>query len=242
MRKLILFFIAVSLGLTMTSCLDEGSQNFSESSIVYIAMDQGLVYGKTLTGRVITSDKIDMMVPGTFKFLSYSWEESYGYTSLGEVSVYNVITSGEVIDISQTYLQMAPVTEVTPKLDFKDIKRPVYDENGIYLDDYWLFEYSYMGKEGETPIVSFYKRSSTEQNPDPVEIDVRLVKTGTPKDGASEKLYTDVIAVDMRQLRQMYGGTSTTSTKDLRIKFWYYLDGRTELTESQTYIMKVKGN
>lgn len=242
MRKLILFFIAVSLGLTMTSCLDEGSQNFSESSIVYIAMDQNLIYGKTLTGRVITSDKMQMMQPGTFKFFSYSWEESYGYTPFGEVNVYNVVPTGDVIDISKTYLQMVPVTEVTPNVYFKDIKRPVYDENGVYLDDYWLFEYSYMGKEGETPIVSFHKRSSTEQNPDPIEIDVRLAKTGTPKDGASEKLFTDVVAVDMAQLRHMYGGTSTSSTKDLRIKFWYYLDGRTELTESQTHIMKVKGN
>lgn len=242
MRKLILFFTAISLGFAMTSCLDGGSQNFTESSVVYIAMDQNLVYGKTLTGRLITSDNIKMMTPGKFKFLSYSWDESYGYTALGSASVYNVVSSADAIDITPTVLQMVPVSESTPNLPLKELKDPAYDPKGEYIDDFWLFQYSYMGKEGEIPVVTFHKRNSTEENPDPVQIDVRFSKTGEPKAGATEKMVTDIIAVNMLPLRLMYEGSSSTVTKDLRVKFYYNLDGRTEPVETQTYTMKVKGN
>ena len=152
MRKLILFFIVVSFGPTMTSCLDEGSQNFSESSIVYIAMDQNLIYGKTLTGRVITSSEIKMMELGTFKFFAYSWDESYGYTTLGSASVHNVVVTGEVGELNTSVLRTVPVTETTPNIPLKELKEPAYDPEGVYFDDYWLFQFSYMGKEGETPI------------------------------------------------------------------------------------------
>ena len=238
MRKLILFFIAVSLGLTMTSCLD-GNQNFSESNIVYIDQASGVIYGKTLNGRFITSDKMMLMEPGTFKFFHYNWEESYGYTPIGgNVNANKVGIQGDVVDIKDTFLRMTPVTEVENPLHFTEIRRPAFDSEGVYFGDKWLFEYYFMGKEGETPVVTFNKRNTTEQYPDEIKIDIRLSKTGTPKEGATEKAMGDLIAVDMRALRQMYAGQN----KDVNIKFYYYVKDREELLESQVYSMKMKSS
>lgn len=241
MRKLILFFTVIAFGLTMTSCLNTGSQNFAETSVVYIAMDNGVVYGRTLRGKIITSDKIRMMEPGTFKLFNYSWEESYGYTTLGEVNIFNVVIAGEVLDINKTHLNMMPVTEAEPIVYFDALKNPIYNQEGVYFDDFWLFEYNFKAKKGESTLVTFNKRAPGE-NADVIEVDVRLKKLGTPDSGASDVESVNIVAVDMKQLRQMHEGTSTTSTKDIQVKFYYYLEGREGLVDTQTFIMKVKGN
>ncbi|MDO5522570.1 MAG: hypothetical protein Q4G48_00825 [Bacteroidia bacterium] len=239
MRKLILLFIAVSFGLTMTSCLD-GNQNFSESDIVYIDQQGSAIYGKTLSNRrLITSNQMILMDPGTFKFFHYSWEEENGYTQIGDVNVNNVVIQGDPVDIAKTYLQTNPVMEVEDPARFNEIREPIRDPEGVYFGDLWLFEYSYMGKEGETPVVTFNKRNSDEQYPDNVEIDIRLAKTGTPKEGAAERQMGDLISVDMRALRQMYAGQN----KDVNIKFFYYVKDKEELNESRTtYLMRMKSS
>lgn len=238
MRKLILFFTAVSLALTMTSCLD-GNQNFSEPNIVYI--DQaggGVIYGKTLNGRLITSDKMMLMEPGTFKFFHYSWEESYGYTQIDEnLSANKVVIHGDVVDIKNTYLEMMPVTEVEEPLHFNEIRLPpVYHSGSVLFGDKWLFEYYFMGKEGEIPVVTFNKRNASEQSPNDIQIDIRITKTGTPKEGATEKIMGDLISLDMRALRQMFADQNN----DLNIKFYYYVKDRQELQESPVYTMTIK--
>lgn len=238
MKNLILFFIAISLGFTMTSCLG-GSQNFSESNIVYIDQAGSVVYGKTLNGRFITSEKMILMEPGTFKFFFYSWEESYGYTQIGDnFNANNVVIQGDVVDITDTYLQMTPVSEVENQIHFSEIRKPAYDPDGIYFGDKWLFEYYFSGKEGEIPVVTFNKRNTTEQFPDIIEIDIRLTKTGAPKEGATEKPMGDLISVDMRALREMYVGQN----KNVNIKFYYYVKDREELLESQAYNMNIKSS
>lgn len=238
MRKLILFFTAVSLGLTMTSCLD-GNQNFSESRIVYIDQTpSGTIYGKTLSGRLITSDKMMLMEPGTFKFFHYSWEESYGYAQIGEnLSANKVVIHGDVVDIKNTHLEMMPVIEVEEPLHFNEIRLPpVYHPENVLFGDKWLFEFYFTGKEGEIPVVTFNKREASEQSPDNVQIDIRITKTGTPKEGATERIMGDLISLDMRALRQMFSGQN----KDINIKFYFYQKDRQELQESQTFNMTIK--
>ena len=58
------------------------------------------------------------------------------------------------------------------------------------------------------------------------------------EEGATEKAMGDLIAVDMRALRQMYAGQN----KDVNIKFYYYVKDREELLESQVYSMKMKSS
>ena len=78
MKKFFLSMSVLVVTLFMSSCLGLGSRNYSESSVVYIDTESGVNYGKTLTGRLITSDKIQEMIPQTFKFFAYSWDEEYG--------------------------------------------------------------------------------------------------------------------------------------------------------------------
>ena len=93
MKKLFLFLSVITFGLTLSSCLGSGNSNFTESSIVYIKQYNGIVYGRTLSGNAITSAKIKMMQPGTFKAFTYTWDEEYGFADTGSENarIYNVV-------------------------------------------------------------------------------------------------------------------------------------------------------
>ena len=234
MKKLLLFFTVITLGLSMTSCLEGGSQNFNEAYIVYISQYQGTVYGKTLNGRLITSDKMMLMQPGTFKYFNYSWDESYGFTTIGDMSAYKVMIGNDIIDVSQSYATPSIAPEEKPDVRFENIKAPLYDELGQYFDDFWLFEFSYKGVEGETPNLTFYIRDNDESS-NSINVDIRLTKTGQGKEGATEKTFTDVTAVNMSYIRQAY---LSSSTNEVEIKFYYYVSGNEEPISSQTYKMR----
>jgi orotate phosphoribosyltransferase len=83
MKKSILFLTLIVTALFMTSCLGEVSNNYSDTTFVYIESDDvGTVFGKTFSiyspARIITSSNMAMMMPGTFKIMSYSWDEQNG--------------------------------------------------------------------------------------------------------------------------------------------------------------------
>lgn len=234
MKKLLLFFTTITLGLSLTSCLDGGSQNFSETAIVYIDQHSIQTYGKALNGRgLIISQKIQLMDPNNFYIFSYSWNEESGYTAIGDASAYNVNVISEEIKLQKTGLSQIPAPAETPTVKFKEIAEPIRDEEGKYIDDNWLFPYSYMGKEGETPSASFFKREGNSEKPNLVEIDIRLTKTGEGK--GNDKVFTNYVGVDMSLLRQNYMGANN----EIEIKFYYYVDGKDEPVASEkTYKMK----
>jgi hypothetical protein len=72
MKKSILFLTLIVTALFMTSCLGEVSNNYSDTTFVYIESDDvGTVFGKTFSiyspARIITSSNMAMMMPGTLK-------------------------------------------------------------------------------------------------------------------------------------------------------------------------------
>ncbi len=234
MKKLFLFLTVLTFGISLSSCLSVGSQNFTETSIVYIDNHGFTTYGKTLSGRGITNDRIRLMESKTFKIISYSWEEEMGMTELDGTTLYNVAIAGDPIDLPQTRLVTGQV-EFPKGVGFNEVKAPAYDNYGVYFDDFWLFEYSYKAKEGQKPSVSFFQRQSDSSTPDIIEVDIRLSLVGEAKDGADEKLYGDLVAVDMQQIRQQFLGPSNSSVK---LKFYYYEKEGENLTSSQnTYEM-----
>lgn len=245
MRKSILWMCMIGVTLFMTSCLKEGTRDYTDASITYIAQDNssGVVYGRTLTGRLITSDAMQLMFPGSFQFLRYSWTEEYGTKLIENIQVDNVMITGDPVEISRVALRMnqePPVVE-TP-LKFVAIDQPVFAADHIYLGDHWLFQYAYEAKKGETPVVNFYYKDDEEAPENEITIDVVLSITGEPDAGSSTTTKTEILALNMSQLRAAFEGSSATTTKDLKITFQYYLKGRDQIVESQEYLLKVKGD
>lgn len=87
MKKTILFFAIIATGLIATSCLGDISGKYEDKTYVFIEMaDNGIMYGKTISRispiRFITSIYFSPMDEGSFKFMSYNWEEEDGTTTL----------------------------------------------------------------------------------------------------------------------------------------------------------------
>jgi|SRR5690554_404135 hypothetical protein len=244
MKSKILLFALLGVSVLMSSCLGEGSRNYSESSVTYIAMDDfsGKTFGRTLTGKTIISNEIQLMQAGTFKFFTYTWNEEDGTTPIGEILADNVIISGDPIDVSRTTVNMSegPVQEEPRK--FVGIDPPFYARDKFYLGDYWLFQYAYESQKGETAVIQYYVTDDPEANEDEINIDIQLTFTGSPEAGSSTTTKTDIIALNMTPLRAEYEGSSQTSTKELKIKFQYYLKGQEEPIKSQSYAMTVAGD
>lgn len=250
MRKSILLWGMIGMTLILTSCLEEGTRNYEETSVAYIAADNatGRIYGRTLSGRLITSTQMRLMFPGTFQFFRYSWTEEQGTTPLSVgtsstevVTADNVIISGEAVEISRVSLridQQPPVVETPAK--FVGVDPPFYAGDQIYLGDHWLFQYAYEAKKGEYAVVNFYHTEDPDATDNEITIVMDLTIEGTPE-GTTVSTKTDLVALDMSSLRDMYEGTSTTATKDLKIKFKYYLKGSDQMVISQVYRMTVKG-
>lgn len=233
--------------LFFSSCLEDGGRNYEENTVVYLASDGfiGRIYGRTLSGRLITSNEMQLMQPGTFKLLRYSWVEEYGYTPIGlDMQADNVVLVGDPISISSVNLrvnQQAPQVE-TP-VPFVDVASPVYADDAVYLGDHWLFQYAYDIKKGQNAHVNFYYMPEEGDATDnKLNIYIDLTITGEPESGASTTTATDIIAVNMSDLRAMYEGTSSSSTKSLTITFKYHLKGRDQIVDSRECIMKVRGN
>ncbi len=243
MKKFYLLVSLFAFTLIMTSCLGEGSRNYSETTVVYIDIDlaSGKTYGKTLTGRLITSNEIQLMLPGSFKFFNYSWDEAYGTTLISQSSVDNVVISGDPVDISRTPLSLSEPPVVDEPVTFLAMGEPYYVNNEQYLGDHWLFKYAYETRKGESAHVQFYKVDDSELLENEVLLEIRLVITGTPEEGASLTSKTDIVAVNMGPLRSYFEAMGQ-SRKDVKIKFQYHQKNRTEVVKmANTYLMTVGG-
>lgn len=224
MKKLLLFITVALLSVSMSSCLDMGSQKYNETSIVYISQHQGRMYGKTLSGRIITSEKMQIMPPRSFKIFHFSWDESYGYTQIGEAQADNVIIAGEPIDLPSTVVMDITAPEEAPEYRFSGILSPAHDPYGKFFDDFWLFEYKHEALEGERFNLEFYTRDySAGENT--VSIEIRLNRIAPAEENAVKKEYVNIVAADLGSLRSRYLGPSN---EELKIKFYYHIDGNDE--------------
>ena len=226
-KNLFLFLTVIAFGLGLSSCLSGGSQHFAEVAIVYIDTHEAggfTTYGKTHTGKAITSTQIKLMQPNTFKLFYYAWDEENGFTDLGEEgSLFNVQMGDEVKDIAGTRLNTyASAPEEDKGSLFEEIAAPIYSARGDWFDDFWVFQYNYKAKEDEKPSVSFFLRQNDEEEENKnLKVDIRLNITGEPKEGASEKVYSEIVAVNMEEIRHTYL-SSQEGKEEISIEFYYH--------------------
>lgn len=246
MKKSILFSTIIGVLFFMTSCLGEVSNNYADTTFVYIDSDMiGTTYGKTISAypRLITSDEMMMMNPGTIKLLSYSWDESYGTRPLSldgqTIQADAVRLSGDKVDVDQTYVILSELPEEEESESFLQLDDPVFSQSPEFMGDNWIFAYSYNLPKGQTAHVEFYKREDAEGTNNII-IDIQLTFSGNAE-GSTKERKTEFLALDMSSLRYQYEGGSSTQTKDLNIKFSYNREDRTEPVLTQTFILQVKG-
>lgn len=224
MKKVILLLSIT--GLLLTSCLGDSGRKGSGWAVVYIAQSSGIVYGRTHTGHMITSQNMQLMIPGTLQSFFYSWdEEAYGVTQIENYPVDNVIISGDPVSIDIQPLLTMPAPEVEDR--FLQIGSPFYTSDKVYFGDNWLIEYAYESKKGEEAHVEFYIREESDDNVD-VTIDIRLIITGEPEsESSSATTNTGITAFNMSSVRNI-----ATTNSEIKINFKYYVKGNSE--EPQT--------
>lgn len=253
MRKLILFLSIITIGLLMSSCIDEGNNNYTDSSYVYLDMsDNGVMYGKTISPysnmRVITNPNMTAMIPGEIKVMTYSWDEEYGTTALnisGEtVQADNVRLASESLDLSITPLIMdIEAPEVEEPVKFLEIAAPLYVDSKDFMNDNWIIQYAYEARKEQFAHIEFYKRQGEiiEGKNIIISVDVHLTLTG-PSNGTDLEQKVSAIALNMSQLRAAYEDSSQSTTKNLRVDFYYYVKGLDGKQKSkQTYSLTIAG-
>jgi hypothetical protein len=239
MKKIYPLMSLLALTLFLSSCLEEGSRNYSESSVVYLDSGSGKIYGKTLTGRIITSNQMQQMQPGTFKFFAYSWDEENGTSMIGEIAADNVNINSDPIDVPYTTLSLDPPTEVEEPDMFQSLSEPLYANDKYYLGDHWLFEYAYEARKGEEASIEVYMVEDPESAANEVLLEIRLIIEGEPETGASLTSWSDIIAVDMSPLRTYFEGLDE-GKRDLKIQIQYYNKNSTEpMKLNNTYTLTI---
>ncbi len=229
MKKMNLLMSALAVTLLMTSCLGDGNRNYTEKSVVYIDKDPASVtmYGKTLTGRLITSNGMQLMDEGSFKIFTYSWDEAYGTTLIGQTPVDNVVIGDDPVDVDRTVLKMSELPDDDDTDLFLAVDKPYYVNHKTYLGDYWLFQYAYEAGKDDEAEVEFYLVNDSNPDDDEVLIEIRLDIDKESETGASVTTKTDIVAVNMRPLRSYFEGLGQ-SKRELKISFQYYQKDRTD--------------
>lgn len=242
MRKVILFLSIVVSSFMVTSCLD-GNRNYSEPSVVYIATEGFTTYGRTLSGRFISSPQIKMMMPGSLHLMNYSWDEEYGSTPVGDYLADNVVVAEGHKELTRISLFTGTPPEVENRAKFTHDLQPLGLGMEQFIGDYWVFEYGYKAREGETSNVRFYldlDASDIEKNEAVIYVHIEIV--GEPKDETkSPTQAVDYVALDMSQLRSMYEGSSETSAKAVKVQLKYYRENSTDEVK-RDYQFLVAGN
>lgn len=243
MTKKLSLLLMLSAVLFLSSCLDSGSNSYigsEEFSYITRSQSTGTVYARTLAGYMITSPKIQQLTPGTGAFLTYQVTEETEKVALeNNLVAYKVDLGAEPVSIDKTLLFHRAPEDVTP-VKFESLMEPVFARND-YFGDLWLFPYTYSIKKGQTAKIYFYKADKDQiENPTTdVIIDVRLVITGTPEGGATEKIEGKYITVDMSSLRMVFDDEADAAG-NLNVKFRYYRSDYEGLfTSAKTYSISI---
>lgn len=238
MKKSVLFFSMVIMGFMLSSCLESGDQSYTGvMQFSYVTMDNsGLIYARN-EGGFITNESIRMLYPGNCYLLSYTWNSENGMTQSADgFNIFNVVLTDEPEPVPLTTLVMsdAPAEAGTP---FYKFSSPYYSSDE-YFGDFWAFSYQWKKKKGEEVRVDFYKSSETTETPGEILIDVRLSKTGTPTE-TMETIENGIIAVNMSSLRNLLQTSGETETKNVPIRFLYYIEGGSEPIKSSAYAITI---
>ncbi len=238
MKKCVLFFSIVIMGFMLSSCLESGDQSYAGvMQFSYVTMDNsGFIYARN-EGGFITSESIRMLSPGNCYFLSYTWNSENGMTQSADgFNIFNVVLTDEPEPVPSTTLVMAdaPAEVGTP---FYKFSSPYYSRDE-YFGDFWAFSYQWKKKKGEEARVDFYKSSETTETSGEILIDVRLSKIGTPTE-TTETIENGIIAVNMSSLRNLLQTSGETETKNVPIRFRYYIEGGSEPIKSSAYAITI---
>lgn len=244
MKKTILFLCVAVSALLMTSCLGDTSNNYRDAGFVYIDRDsRGQVYGKAINPaygslRYITHSSMMTMIPGDIKIMTFNWDEEYGFTPItypdGSFNADNVNILDEPIDVPRTYIDLEQISDDEKgKFGLNELASPLFSNDKGLLNDYWIFQYSYIAKKGERGHVEFYKRDEPNTAGEIV-IDVHFTLTGTPE-GENKINNSAAVAVDMSQLRSIM----SSSDKPLKIRFKYYRQRTTGTDLEETELQNV---
>lgn len=240
MKKILLICSIVTMGFMLNSCLESGDQSYTGvMEFSYVTMDNGgQIYARSV-GGIITSPEIELLYPGKCYLLSYTWSSENGTTqSVDGFLINNVVLTADPFPVPSTSLILQDAPEEDTGVPFSLLSQPFFD-SGTYFNDFWAFSYQWKKKDGEEPLVQFYKSSEVKDNPDDIFIDVRLNKAGTPT-GTTEKTESEVIAVNMGSLRTLLGSPSGTQTKNIYLRFRYYREGQSEpITDTYRYPMTI---
>jgi hypothetical protein len=241
--KKITLLLALSGVLFLSSCLDSGSPHYiGNDEISYIAIGEttGIVYARTLAGFAITSPKIKQLMPGSMARISYQVKTEEDQTVMVDENqfAYVVELASEPSVMQQTTLELSLAPNV-PAVKFESLMDPLFAQND-YFGDRWIFTY-YANIKKEDVNVRFYKASDDDAktaNTD-VLIDVRLEKTGTPDSGATEKIESDNIVVNLSALRMLMADEADSENK-ISIKFRYYrMDNEDIYISNNKYLMHI---
>ncbi len=244
--KKISLLLVLSAVLFLSSCLKSGEQSYiGNEEFSYITQDDktGTIYARTLGGYFITSEKINLLTPGTTAFLTYQITEETEKIVTGEngnVTIFKSAMGAEPISISQSTLMFTDAPNV-PIVYFENLIKPIFTSNE-YFGDRWLIGYTANVKKGENMKVNFYKtnvEASTANTNEEVIIDVRLVKSGEAESGATDKLETKVVTANFSSLRAMFKGSDK---EKINIKFRFYRTANKEeiYTTSEIFSMQLK--
>ena len=230
MKKSILILSVIGLALFMTSCLEEGSSNYADTTFVYLdSDDSGTMFGKTISlyspSRIITSNSMITMQPDDIKILAYSWNEENGTSNIrvdGEVYTADNVVISDDVDVDQTILRMSELPEVEEPVSFIEMMRPLYANSKEFMGDKWIFQYGYAAESGKKPHVEFFKRAEENEQGE-IAIDINLTSVDS-SDSSQTGNRAGYVVVDMTPLR-MYAEAGSSSGEKIKIRFYYYVDG-----------------
>lgn len=219
------------MGFFLNSCLDSGDQSLSgQGQLFYISQSEGLqvAYNGNLA---MTSDLIRTKQPNRWYLITWSWNAEYGMAS---ENVYNATTSQiEDIPMGAFLQQNAPdiSTINAPIAAIEMVKGvPVANVFGNNL----IFVYGWDKSEGESVRFRLYSPLSTPINTaDPVVIDVRLERFGTPSGTA--KRVDDIVSVNMAALKNAVTFNSGETFKDINLRFRYNTGTETSIIPVRVY-------
>ena len=249
--KKISLLLLLSVTLFLTSCLDSdgesyiGSQEFS-----YIAQTKlGVPYARTAAGKLITSQKINLLAPGTVALLTYQIDENTEMIKVDEyTSIYKVVLGAEPIILDQERLRLTNAPEEVEgeqHFYFENVIEPPtwVTMSSEYFGDRWPFSYQYKAKKGEEVKIRFYKVPDDEVpaniNAD-ILIDLRLEKTTAIEGSAPEELRNDAMIANLAALRNLSQDIGSNEPRQLRVKFRYHRSdniGRLHISSTPIMLM-----
>ena len=149
--KKISLLLIVSVTLLLSSCLDSGPNTYigyDEYSFI-TQSETGVVFARTASGNLITSQKISSLQPGTAVLLSYEVSEEDEIIKVDEfTNIYKVNLGKEPIILKQEPLKLSSAPEAEP-VYIEDIFEPQtwVTTKSFYFGDRWPFTFQYKVKK-----------------------------------------------------------------------------------------------